>query len=59
MTSGAAGITVYGLDAMVTMPPGSRRAMTTWTAIDRDYEALRTGMQTLFGDLGTSALPAA
>jgi hypothetical protein len=23
-----------------------------WTAVDRDYETLRTGMQTLFGHLG-------
>lgn len=30
--------------------PGRRPA--TWTQIDRDYEALRIGMQTLFDDLG-------
>ena len=30
-----------------------------WTRIDRDYEALRTGMQTLFHDLGIAVSPAA
>ena len=30
-----------------------------WTAIDRDYEILRTGMQTLFHDLGITASSAA
>jgi hypothetical protein len=31
-----------------------------WTRIDRDYETLRTAMQTLFHDLGiTTAAPAA
>ena len=30
-----------------------------WTAIDRDYESLRIGMQTLFADLGIAASSAA
>jgi hypothetical protein len=30
-----------------------------WTAIDRDYETLRIGMQTLFLDLGITASSAA
>jgi hypothetical protein len=30
-----------------------------WTAIDRDYETLRIGMQTLFADLGITASSAA
>jgi hypothetical protein len=30
-----------------------------WTRIDRDYETLRTGIQTLFHDLGISVGPAA
>ena len=30
-----------------------------WTIIDRDYETLRTGMQTLFHDLGINASAAA
>jgi hypothetical protein len=30
-----------------------------WTAIDRDYETLRIGMQTLFADLGITASAAA
>jgi hypothetical protein len=30
-----------------------------WTAIDRDYESLRIGMQTLFADLGITASSAA
>ena len=25
---------------------------TTWTKVDQDYETLRAGMHTLFGDLG-------
>jgi hypothetical protein len=37
--------------------PGRRPAH--WTRIDQDYEALRTGMQVLFGDLGISTPPAA
>jgi hypothetical protein len=32
--------------------PRRGRKPTTWTRIDRDYEALRIGMQTLFHDLG-------
>ncbi len=30
-----------------------------WTAVDRDYETLRIGMQTLFADLGIAAGSAA
>jgi hypothetical protein len=40
--------------------PRLGRKPTTWTRIDRDYETLRTDMQTLFHDLGiTTATPAA
>jgi hypothetical protein len=35
--------------------PRQGRKPAHWTAIDRDYETLRTGMQTLFGHLGLSA----
>jgi hypothetical protein len=31
----------------------------TWTAIDRDYENLRIGMQTLFRHVGIDTLTAA
>jgi hypothetical protein len=31
----------------------------TWTAVDRDYENLRIGMQTLFRHVGIETLPAA
>jgi hypothetical protein len=37
--------------------PGRKPA--TWTRIDRDYEALRIGMQTLFRDLGIMPVAAA
>ncbi len=37
--------------------PGRKPA--TWTPIDRDYEALRINMQTLFRDLGITAHAAA
>lgn len=30
-----------------------------WTAVDRDYENLRVGMQTLFQHVGINTLPAA
>ena len=30
-----------------------------WTVVDRDYETLRIGMQTLFADLGITASSAA
>jgi hypothetical protein len=30
-----------------------------WTAVDRDYEALRIGMHTLFRHVGIETLPAA
>jgi hypothetical protein len=40
--------------------PRRGRKPAHWTQIDRDYETLRTGMQTLFHDLGiTIAAPAA
>jgi hypothetical protein len=34
--------------------PRRGRKPATWTRIDRDYEALRIGMQTLFDDLGAA-----
>ena len=37
--------------------PGRKPAH--WTNVDRDYETLRAGMQTLFRDLGIETLPAA
>jgi hypothetical protein len=39
--------------------PRRGRKPTHWTAIDRDYETLRIGMQTLFHDLGITAVAAA
>jgi hypothetical protein len=39
--------------------PRLGRKPTHWTAIDRDYETLRIGMQTLFADLGITASSAA
>jgi len=41
--------------------PRMGRKPSHWTPVDRDYETLRIGMQTLFGHLGiaTSATPAA
>jgi hypothetical protein len=39
--------------------PRIRRRPTHWTQIDRDYETLRIGMQTLFGDLGITTGAAA
>jgi hypothetical protein len=38
--------------------PRQGRQPTHWTAVDRDYETLRTGMQTLFGHLGISTAAA-
>ena len=38
--------------------PRQGRKPAHWTAVDRDYETLRTGMQTLFGHLGISAAAA-
>jgi hypothetical protein len=35
--------------------PRRDRKPSTWTAIDRDYEALRQGKQTLLHDLGIAA----
>jgi hypothetical protein len=35
--------------------PRRGRPPTTWTQVDRDYETLRQGMQTLFHDLGIAA----
>jgi len=34
--------------------PRQGRKPSTWTRVDRDYESLRIGMQTLFDDLGIS-----
>ena len=39
--------------------PRRGRRPTHWTPIDRDYETLRIGMQTLFNDIGISTIPAA
>jgi hypothetical protein len=39
--------------------PRLGRKPTHWTAVDRDYETLRIGMQTLFADLGITASAAA
>jgi hypothetical protein len=39
--------------------PRLGRKPTHWTAIDRDYETLRIGMQTLFADLGITTSSAA
>ena len=39
--------------------PRTGRKPRTWTAIDRDYENLRIGMQTLFQHLGIETQPAA
>src|SRR5262245_9071370 len=39
--------------------PRRGRKPAHWTTIDRDYETLRTGMQTLFNHLGIDTLPAA
>ncbi len=40
--------------------PRQGRPPTSWTPVDRDYETLRRGMQTLFRDLGlTTMTPAA
>jgi hypothetical protein len=39
--------------------PRRGRKPAHWTRIDRDYETLRIGMQTLFHDLGIAASPAA
>jgi len=35
------------------------RKPTVWTAVDRDYENLRTGMQTLFRHVGIDTVTAA
>jgi hypothetical protein len=34
------------------------REPNVWTAVDRDYENLRLGMQTLFDDLGITTAAA-
>ena len=39
--------------------PRRGRRPTTWTGVDRDYEQLRLGMQTLFHDLGLATGAAA
>jgi hypothetical protein len=39
--------------------PRRGRKPSTWTPIDRDYETLRVGMNTLFDHLGISTNPAA
>ena len=39
--------------------PRMGRKPKIWTAVDRDYEALRIGMQTLFRHVGIETLPAA
>jgi len=39
--------------------PRTGRKPAHWTTIDRDYETLRTGMQTLFNHLGIDTQPPA
>jgi hypothetical protein len=39
--------------------PRMGRKPKVWTAVDRDYEALRIGMQTLFQHVGIETQPAA
>ena len=39
--------------------PRMGRKPKIWTAVDRDYEALRIGMHTLFQHVGIETLPAA
>ncbi len=39
--------------------PRRGRPPAHWTRVDRDYQTLRVGMQTLFRDLGIETLPAA
>ena len=39
--------------------PRMGRKPEIWTAVDRDYENLRTGMHTLFHHVGIETLPAA
>jgi hypothetical protein len=39
--------------------PRRGRKPATWTAVDRDYENLRIGMQSLLRDLAVEASPAA
>ena len=39
--------------------PGRGRKPAHWTRIDRDYETLRTALQSLFNDLGITASTAA
>ena len=36
--------------------PRQGRKPSAWTRVDRDYESLRIGMQTLFDDLGISTI---
>jgi hypothetical protein len=38
--------------------PRMGRKPRTWTTVDRDYENLRIGMQTLFQHVGIETLPA-
>ena len=42
-----------------TRSPALARKPKIWTAVDRDYEALRIGMQTLFRHVGLETQPAA
>jgi len=39
--------------------PRTGRKPKTWTAVDRDYETLRIGMQTLFRHVGIETPPSA
>jgi hypothetical protein len=39
--------------------PRRGRPPAHWTRVDRDYQTLQIGMQTLFRDLGIETLPAA
>ena len=48
------------ISALVTLrSPRMGRKPEIWTAVDRDYENLRTGMHTLFHHVGIETLPAA
>jgi len=63
--SGATGVSpVAPLPATLKQPltlrsPRRGRKPAHWTRIDRDYETLRIGMQTLFHDLGIATQDAA
>ncbi|HZC99213.1 MAG TPA: hypothetical protein VFA46_03195 [Actinomycetes bacterium] len=57
LAAAPAGFTVADLAGVRSPRLGRKPAY--WTAIDRDYESLRIGMQTLFADLGITTSAAA